>query len=328
MRYPNPSRRWLISGLACTAAALAPGTPVLAASDGDPDIRLFTNLFTRIAGAVRINDLGPYLFVIDTGAAQTAIADTLLQPLRLTPGRSVRVHGINSSELAPSVEVDRLELSGRRFRNLKCPVLPRRLMGADGLLGLDVLRRFRLRFDLANQSASLINPSGGAEITFGGLAVGSRLPRGGSGLSRNAFGQMLLSQVSVDGVDATAFIDSGAQYSVANMAMRERIRLAQGSSTVDQTRSIILYGVTGQSRVAQLGEVRELRLGGRRLGATPLLFADLHCFTVMGLADQPTILIGADLLGRFREILIDFPRQTIAFNGLRARPRTFELLTG
>ena len=63
-----------------------------------------------------------------------------------------------------------------------------------------------------------------------------------------------------------------------------------------------------------------------RLGATPMLFADLHCFQTLGLSDRPALLIGADLLGRFREVTLDFPADTVTFSGLRRQPtRTLEL---
>jgi hypothetical protein len=48
-----------------------------------------------------------------------------------------------------------------------------------------------------------------------------------------------------------------------------------------------------------------------------MLFADLHCFQILGLAEQPALLIGADILGRFREVTLDFPGNRVNFTGLR-----------
>ena len=50
-----------------------------------------------------------------------------------------------------------------------------------------------------------------------------------------------------------------------------------------------------------------------------MLFADLHCFETLGLSGRPALLIGADLLGRFREVTLDFPGNTVVFEGLRRR---------
>ena len=48
-----------------------------------------------------------------------------------------------------------------------------------------------------------------------------------------------------------------------------------------------------------------------------MLFADLHAFEVLELVGRPALLIGADLLYRFREVTLDFGRSRMAFRGLR-----------
>jgi hypothetical protein len=82
-------------------------------------------------------------------------------------------------------------------------------------------------------------------------------------------------------------------------------------------RQVPLYGVTGQSLSADLALVDDLRFGPQRLGPTPMLFADLHCFDTLELSGRPALLIGADLLGRFREVTLDFPGNLVLFEGLR-----------
>lgn len=311
-------RRVLLAGLG--ALGLAPG-PAAAQDPVEPlvedrPIQLLSNLFTRVGAAVFIDGRGPFTFVIDTGAGATSIADTLADQLALRPLRSVLVHGITEARVTRSVAVDRLALSGLGFRNLSCPVFPRDQLGADGLIGLDVLDRFKLRFNVARRSASL--SLRGLSIVMGGdIATGSRLRRGGGLRSvRGRFGQMIMNQISVDGQATSAFIDSGAQYSIGNMALRRAVsaRRPDGGRVA---REVPIYGVTGQSLSANLAMVDDLRLGPQRLGPTPMLFADLHCFETLGLAGRPALLIGADLLGRFRDVILDFPANTVTFEGLR-----------
>ena len=156
------------------------------------------------------------------------------------------------------------------------------------------------------------------------MNTGTRLQRNGVRSVRGRFGQLLLTQTLVDGVETAAFIDSGAQYSVGNEALRRAIttRRANGPR---MGRQILLYGVTGQSLPADIARVDDIRLGRSRLGPTPLLFADLHCFRTLELADRPALLVGADLLGRFRQVTLDFPGNTVAFEGLRRQTtRTIE----
>lgn len=319
-------RRLLLAGLGAGAAtaALPAAAQEPAAPDAIQPVQLLANLFTRVGAAVTINGRGPFVFVIDTGAGATAVSDTLAAQLELPAREPVLVHGITTATRTESVAVDRLLLSGLGFRDLHCPVLPAANLGADGLLGLDVLGRFRLGFDVVRRSASL--SIRGVRILMGGadMTTGTRLPRGGLRSVRGRFGQLILTQVAVEGVPTAAFIDSGAQYSIGNTALQQSVA-ARRNEGGRLARAVPLYGVTGQSLSADLARVSDLRFGASRLGPTPLLFADLHCFQTLELADSPALLIGADLLGRFRHVVLDFPNGTVTFNGLRRQTtRTIE----
>jgi hypothetical protein len=127
---------------------------------------------------------------------------------------------------------------------------------------------------------------------------------------------MILTQVTAEGQTVAAFIDSGAQYSIGNMALARAVA-ARRPDDHHTPREVPVYGVTGQSLTADVLRIDDLRLGASRLGSTPMLFADLHCFETLGLAERPALLIGADLLGRFREVTLDFPSNSIGFVGLR-----------
>ncbi len=329
--FQGLNRRGLIAGL---TAAVGMGAGWSAAAQdvpqaADPDvetqpINLLTNLFTRVGAAVFINNQGPFTFVIDTGAGTTSIADTLADQLALPALQPVLVHGITEARVTRSVAVSRLQLSGLGFRGLTCPVFERDQLGADGLIGLDVLGRFKLRFDVVRRAASL-TMRGVAIVMGGDMQTGSRIRREGLRAVTGRFGQMMLTQITVDGQPTVAFIDSGAQYSIGNLALQRAIA-ARRRDGGRLTRSVPIYGVTGQSLSADLARVDDLRLGATRLGTTPMLFADLHCFQTLGLSERPALLIGADLLGRFREVTLDFPNDTVTFAGLRRQStRTLEL---
>lgn len=322
-------RRGLIAGL--TAAVGVGAVWPAAAQDPAPEpegeiqpIQLLANLFTRVGAAVFINNRGPFTFVIDTGAGTTSIADTLADQLALPPLQPVLVHGITEARITRSVGVSRLQLSGLGFRDLTCPVFERDQLGADGLIGLDVLGRFKLQFDVVRRAASL-TIRGVAIVMGGDMQTGSRIRRQGLRATTGRFGQMMLTQVTVDGQPTIAFIDSGAQYSIGNLALRRAIA-ARRRDGGRLSRAVPIYGVTGQSLSADLAQVDDLRLGANRLGATPMLFADLHCFRTLGISERPALLIGADLLGRFRDVTLDFPNDTVTFAGLRRQStRALEL---
>lgn len=310
-------RRALLAALTGVAAAGAGVTPALAQEPEvtAPPIHLLTNLFTRVGAAVFIDGRGPFTFVIDTGAGTTSIADTLADRLALEPLAPMLVHGITEATVTRSVAVNRMVLSGLGFRDLACPVFSRDQLGADGLIGLDVLGRFKLRFDVMRRAASLTIR--GVSIVMGGdVMTGSRIRREGLRARDGRFGQMITTEVTVDGQATAAFVDSGAQYSIGNLALQRAVS-ARRNEGGRLSQAVPIYGVTGQSLSADLARVDDLRFGAIRLGPTPLLFADLHCFEILELADRPALLIGADLLGRFREVTLDFPANKITFAGLR-----------
>lgn len=331
MRRPDsvslPSRRTTLALSAGGAAALvissqarAQTPPPTPAPQPQPDetARLLENLLTRMGVKVDVGGLREPLFVIDTGAERTAISDRLAAELNLKPGPPVLVHGITAAEVVQTVELPQLDFSGRRFAHLTPPVFPYELLGADGLLGLDVLSRFRLTLEL-RQRRVMMAPSGSDVVergfSFGGVA--SRMRPEVTGTRSGRFGQLILTNVRVDDVPAVAFIDSGAQYSIANLALMRAIDARVGPAA---RQSIRVYGVIGQSLMVDSGSVSNLRLARRDMGPTPLLFGDLHAFRVLGLIDQPALLLGADILTRFSRITLDYGQSRIAFGGLLSRP--------
>lgn len=320
------NRRTLVGGLA-SLGSLVPTIGVAQAPPLDPSTAphvskadLLANLLTRMATRVQLNGRAGFTFVIDTGAGRTALADDVAETLALPRGPTVLVHGVTSAQPASTVHLARLTVGPRRMTDLSTPIFPRRLLGADGLLGLDVLSRFELAFDLSRLTVAM-TPSGPDIIAVSqSHAAASRLTRRIPARARaGRFGQLILLNTEVDGVAVEAFVDSGAQYSIANLALLRA--LGGGRAERSDRAQIIVHGVTGQTALAQPDSVRELKLAGQRLGVTPLLFADLHAFRLLDLIDRPALLIGADILYRFQRVTLDFGRSRMVFGGLR-RPVT------
>ena len=87
--------------------------------------------------------------IADIGAQQTVISRVLAQVLGLTrPLRMQTLVGVGQSPPVPVVRLDRLRVGGSSVAGLAVCVydLPP-LLAADGLLGLDFLRRFRVTFE-------------------------------------------------------------------------------------------------------------------------------------------------------------------------------------
>src|SRR5690606_24431316 len=122
---------------------LAQTEPPPSAPGADSVIDLLPNLVTRMSAEVRLNRQGPFRFVVDTGANRTALADDVAARLGLPPGPEVLVHGVTAAEPTPTALVRELEVANQRYDDLVTPVFPRSRLGVDGLLGVDVLGRFR-----------------------------------------------------------------------------------------------------------------------------------------------------------------------------------------
>lgn len=321
----RPSRRAVLTLLAeaglllalpAEAQDLPDQVPVPTPPPPDAEARLLENLLTRMGVQVDL-DGREALFVIDTGAERSAVSDRLAQELALAPGPPVLVHGITAAELVPTVRVPHLAFSGRRFADLVLPVFPYGLLAAEGLLGLDVLSRFRLTLDLRRRRVMLA--ASGADVVRRGLAFGlaSRVREDVVEARSGRFSQLILTQVMADGVETVAFVDSGAQYSIGNLALMQALDARLGRV---ERPTLRVYGVIGQSLLVRAGQVNNLRLARRDLGPTPLLFGDLHAFRVLNLIERPAVLLGADVLTRFSRVTLDYGRGRIAFEGLIRRP--------
>ena len=297
--------------LILSAAGLAMAGPALAMPTvQDPEPRLLTNILTRVAAEVELNGSRRYPLVLDTGAGRTVLADTVARELN----PPVLVHAITSAEVLPTVRLAQLDFAGRRFNDLVCPVVSRDLLAADGLLGLDVLSRYRLSIDLARRRVSM-RPSG-SDVFEGSPAFASpsRLTREGVRAEIGRFGQLILPTARAGGVTLSAFVDTGAQYSIGNLALLDALSAGRAEQP---GRNVEVYGVTGQVLMAREREVRGLEIANRDLGPTSLLFADLHAFEALDLIAAPALLIGADILYRFRRVELDYGRQRMTLSGLR-----------
>jgi hypothetical protein len=123
-------------------------------------------------------------------------------------------------------------------------------------------------------------------------------------------GQLFLVDAEVGGIRVTAFLDSGAQSTIGNMALYALAYLRYPS--VPWQFAPIL-SVTGQTIDAQYADLPNLRIGDITLPTWPVAFADLHTFRMWNLVERPAILIGIDVLSRFQSVCLDFQRDQVRF---------------
>jgi hypothetical protein len=110
--------------------------------------------------------------------------------------------------------------------------------------------------------------------------------------------------------DLNAVIDTGAQVTIGNTALYNRVF---GRRRPPPLLPITLTSVTGQRMGAQMAIVPELRVGKLTLQNFPVAFIDVPPFRLFGLADQPSLLLGTDVLEVFRRVSLDFRNRKVRF---------------
>jgi len=308
--------------LAAIAAAAARPSWAQPSSTAPPAIDQTTLLETafdsarRVTVPVYLNGRGPFEFVVDTGSNRCVVAAEVADACRLPEVGTAPVHGILGAEPAVLVKADRVRVGQVVSAGLRMPKVLRARVGADGILGLDMLRGRRIVLDFPRQTFLVEASGSGAYVEAG---RNSRLDDPNRPISvpaRFQSGQLVIIDAEAAGQAVTAFLDSGSQVTVANHAMRERVLQARpdlGQRLIHSE----LISATGQRAAADFGQLPGLRLGGVRIDAPLVAFADLHIFDLWDLQDRPTLLIGVDTLRRFEKVAFDFTRKLITFWPLR-----------
>ena len=281
-------------------------SPLAAAPSEAPDaIATGTTGRNLLTVEVLLNKRGPYHFVVDTGADRTVIADSVLRDLGLPLGGAVRVQGIVRNVDAATAHVDSLEAGTVYREDLQFAVLPYEQLQADGYLGIDMLLGQRVAFDFRRGELRVIPPRSSE-------AIGSDAPREVPiGLSGSK-GHLRSANCFVDGVSCTAFVDSGAEVSVGNPLLLERLRQHHQAYAITET--VALTGVTGGAIDGSVVAVKTIKLGGLTFEDSRVAIADLQVFHLWGLQDRPCLFVGMNWLRRFNRVSIDYGRKELRFD--------------
>ena len=136
-------------------------------------------------------------------------------------------------------------------------------------------------------------------------------------------GRMILSDAEVGGVKVDIILDTGAQSTMGNSALRDRLR--KRDLRFDYV-SVQLRSVTGDYLTGAFTQVRDIAIGGVSISDLPVTFADNYAFTALKLDRKPAILLGMDALKLFDRVLVDFPNRRVGFDLPRGAGRAPALL--
>ncbi|MES2494407.1 MAG: retroviral-like aspartic protease family protein [Pseudomonadota bacterium] len=252
----------------------------------------------RLTVPVRIGAGGTYRFLLDTGAQNTVVSNTLADRLALPARDDVLLLGVAGSRQVRSVLLHDLALGRRRFGGLIAPVLQAHDIGADGIIGLDSLQGQRVVIDFRRNLITIDDAAGASRDT--GFDVVVR--------ARRRSGQLIITDARIDGIRVAVIVDTGADASIANRALQ---RVLGKRATLSRT---LLTSVTGQVAAADVGYVSELNLQGLAISNVLLAFSDAPPFAHLGLDRRPAILLGMREMRLFDRVAIDFASRRILFD--------------
>ncbi|RAK58796.1 peptidase A2A [Phenylobacterium hankyongense] len=317
---PDWSRRASLLALGSVAGCAAIGPAQInllqgpsRPEDGPPEVleTAFDNAI-RMTAPVTLDGAGPFDFVVDTGANVSVTSLELAQRIGLpTIGRAI-LHGIAGIDSADITSVRRLSVGAVATAIPRMPILPRARLGADGLLGMDVLKGRRLVMDFSRRRLDITHSAPPPSI--GGSRSDERLERAPTFVvpARMRFGQLIIVDAEIAGVKVVAFLDSGSQSTVGNLALKSAIT-GRNPGFAENLVHALLVSATGQTAGAELAVLPPLRLGGLFVGNVQAAFADLHIFELWDLKGRPAILVGADVLRRLNSLEIDYGRRLVTF---------------
>jgi predicted aspartyl protease len=268
---------------------------------------------TRMTVEVRVNGRGPYHFVVDSGADSSVVGERIARDLQLKPGTPVILNSMTASARVQRVMVGELALGASRIENLELPVLREIDLGGEGMVGIDALVQQRLMMDFEKRVIKVEDARQPAVMLFGEIIVVARRRRG----------QLILTQVTAAGLPVEAVIDTGSEITIGNLALRDK--LIRGHR--DKFVTVEATGVTGVTMKMQLARIGELQIGKVTLRNVPMAFADVPPFHVFGLSNEPSLLLGTDLLEQFRRVSLDFRARKVRFQLKRCGSTSIEIGT-
>lgn len=285
-------------------AAAVVGLAHIAPASTDPapqHIATLTDLNERMTVGVRIDGRGPFPFVVDTGAERTVISTELAAQLQLTSAPAARLLSLSEESLVPTVMIPKLAVSNTVVDTISAPALSREHLGAAGILGIDTLQNQRVIFDF-KRGRMTVSPAAEREEHGDGDEIVVR--------ARSRFGRLVLADAVADGQKIHVIIDSGAQISIGNPVLLQRLiaRRSQNGPEVIQVTS-----VTGGTMAARVAMLRKVRIGGVHLANMPIAVTDSEVFRKLGLQQRPALLLGMDVLRSFDRVSIDFANRKVRF---------------
>ena len=297
--------RGMLAGLALPVGADPPPDPGAEVSVFALPTRI--DRIGRVLAPVKINDQGPFKFIVDTGASHSTISPRLAAALGLDPAEEVhmRVNGITGTADVPSVMVHKLQAGDLVIEETRLPVVWAPLMaGADGILGVAGLKEESIFVDFRRNRVTISRSrSGGTPVGFSRV-VGQRLEGG-----------LLTVAARIGGIRVQAIIDTGSERTIGNTALRDALKGWRRGAPLREVTQV--YGATIDVAAGEMEVAPTIDLGSVRITDVTVVYGNFHIFDVWGMQSRPAVIIGMDVLGTVNALGIDFRRSELYLEGVQ-----------
>jgi predicted aspartyl protease len=307
-------RAWLsavVVGLSLPAAGAVESSATLPAIDDEltevivvaPEPRYVAptrrDRIGRVWVPVMINNRGPFRLVLDSGAMRSAVNMNVATTLgvRTDVSPPVLLRGVTGTAVVPTIEVDNLSVGDLSVGPAVLPIIADAFGGAEGLLGMFGMENKRIYIDFRND---FIN------VSF------SRNRRAAAGFETIPFLndplKLVVVRAKIGGLSVRAIIDTGAQASIGNEALR--FALQRQINRRPQSKDEIT-GATGDMQSGLGAQVTPILIGDIEIRDAHVTFGDLHIFERWNMGEEPALVIGMDILGLLDTLVIDYHRQEL-----------------
>jgi hypothetical protein len=269
-----------------TLGGVQPGGEALA------PLKSWFDPFDRPTAEVRLNGRGPYRFLVDSAATTTVLASAIALELGLQETGSVHVAGVTGEMTMPTSRISRLEVGAIQKSDVRVALSPRELgIRGAGILGADVFAGRRLVFDIAAKTVRIGYSQRSAFVADRPNLI----------LRDGVFAEI---RGLVGRVPTRMILDTGAECSIANPALARALRAREPRMT--EIKNVSLYGLTGETMQGDALYLPRMQLGEAGIRGAVALAADAPIFAIWKLADEPALIVGADLLSGLPKFTIDY----------------------
>lgn len=250
----------------------------------------------RVVAPVTVNGQGPFRFIIDTGANRSALSDGLASRLGLASTTTDEVHSVHGVTVAPLVNVSSLQYGDVAVGARDLPILNNQVLGGEqGLLGVDGMGGRRLRMDFERNCIEIITSRGAPRLRGWATLRGEM-----------RFGHLVVVRGLISGVHVSMLVDTGSNYTLANPALQQALNARP------RRRDPLVAYTAGQPIVLQNAIlIPRMTMSDLEVRNVTAFAGDFHIFRLWNLVEEPTLLIGMDVISQSRGLAIDYQRGTV-----------------